>query len=265
MKHSRHLALLGAAVALAVTATMDATGLTMFSALPLIPLTVVFWVIQKMSRREMGLAWGTREGYGLALLYPVVVPGVLAGLAFAFGDVDTSATEWSPVLLQLALASSVGVLGTLLTEEGFFRGWLPAAFARAGHSPRRRLLVSTGVFTLWHFSAVALTEEFGLPPAQWPVYLANVFLIGWSWALMRHRSGSVIVPSVSHAVWNALVYGLFGMGAHQGALGMQKTHLFAPEVGLLGIVANAAFAVWLTRRVAPPTSAAARTPRRPGP
>lgn len=256
MNTSSRLAVLGSAAALAATVTMDAAGLTMFSALPLIPLTILFWVLQKMSRRELGLVWGTREGYGLALLYPLAVPGLLAGLAFVFGDVDTTAIEWSPVLVQMALASSVGVLGTLLTEEGFFRGWLPAAFARAGLAPGRRLLVSTAVFTLWHFSAVALTEEFGLPPAQWPVYLANVFLIGWSWALMRHRSGSVVVPAVSHSVWNALVYGLFGMGAHQGALGMQKTHLFAPEVGLLGIVANAAFAVWLTRRVRPATPSA---------
>ena len=104
---------------------------------------------------------------------------------------------------------------------------------------------------LWHFSAVTLTEEFGLPPAQWPVYLANVFLIGLVWGLMRLRSGSVIGPALSHAVWNALVYGLFGMGDAVGALGIQKTHLFGPEVGLLGIAGNLVFAGWLWRRVRP--------------
>jgi membrane protease YdiL (CAAX protease family) len=254
MSNSLRTPQLGALSAVAVTVAMDAAGLTMFSALPLIPLTIVFSLVQRMTRAELGLTRGTREGYGLALLYPAAVPGLLAATAFLAGDVDTSATAWGPVLGQAALGAAVGVLGTLLTEEGFFRGWLPAAFARAGLGPRRTLLVPTGIFTLWHFSAVALTEEFGLPVAQWPVYLANVFLIGLSWALMRHRSGSAIVPSVSHAVWNALVYGFFGMGAHAGALGVQKTHLFAPEVGLLGIVANAVFAAWLWRRAAPATS-----------
>ena len=241
----------GAAAALAITAAMDKGGLTMFSALPLIPLTILFWVLQKMSRREMGLTWGPPGGYGLALLYPATVPVLLIAAAWVAGDVDTSATEWNPVLIQAALGATVGILGALLTEEWFFRGWLWASLRRAGVSPRGVLLASTAVFTLWHFSAVALTEEFGLPPAQWPVYLANVFLIGLVWGMMRLQSGSVVGPAVSHAVWNALVYGFFGMGDATGALGITKTHLFGPEVGLLGIAANLVFAGWLWRRVRP--------------
>lgn len=244
-------ALLGALAALAITATMDATGLTMFSFLPLLPLGLLGWFLQKHSLREMGIAWGSPGGYGLALLYPATVPVLLIIAAWVAGDVDTSATEWRPVLINLALIVSMGTLMGLLTEEGFFRGWLWAALGRAGLSRRGVLLASTAVFTLWHFSAVALTEEFGLAPAYWPVYLANVFLIGLSWALMRQHTGSILVPSVSHAVWNALVYEMFGMGDATGALGITKTHLFGPEVGLLGIAANLVFVGWLWRRVRP--------------
>jgi membrane protease YdiL (CAAX protease family) len=223
----------------------------MFSALPLLPLALLFWFLQKFPRKDTGLSWGRREGYGLALLYPATVPVLLGLAAWAMGDIDTSATNWKPVLINAALGATVGILMGLLTEEGFFRGWLWAAASRAGLGERAVLLFTTLVFTVWHASAVTLTEEFGLPPAEWPVYLANVFLIGLVWGLVRLRGGSLVGPSISHAVWNALVYGLFGMGDKTGALGITKTHLFGPEVGLLGIAANLMFAAWLWRRVRP--------------
>ena len=79
---------------------------------------------------------------------------------------------------------------------------------RAERFHDRLYLEFGGKLTFDYHAARVLTEEFGLPPAEWPVYLANVFLIGLVWGLMRLRSGSVIGPALSHAVWNALVYGL---------------------------------------------------------
>lgn len=45
----------GVASAITVTTIMDASGYTVFSALPLLPLAALFWYCQKFSRAEMGL------------------------------------------------------------------------------------------------------------------------------------------------------------------------------------------------------------------
>ncbi len=42
-------AIIGTAVAIGITTTMDATGLTMFSALPLFVLAGVFWSVQRFT------------------------------------------------------------------------------------------------------------------------------------------------------------------------------------------------------------------------
>ncbi len=43
-------------------------------------------------------------------------------------------------------------------------------------------------------------------------------------------------------------YPLFGFGEKIGALGIAQTHLFGPEVGLLGILLNGAFLLWIWRK-----------------
>jgi membrane protease YdiL (CAAX protease family) len=134
---------------------------------------------------------------------------------------------------------------TMLSEEGFFRGWLWGAFGRAGFGQRKTLLVTSLVFTAWHVSAVTSGTDYGLPWSQVPVYLANATMLGLIWGLMRLASGSIVVASLSHAVWNAGAYGLFGFGTKTGALGIANTPLFGPEVGYLGLLLNGAFLLWL--------------------
>lgn len=63
-------------------------------------------------------------------------------------------------------------------------------------------------------------------------------------------SASVLVPAVSHALWNGIDYPLFGFGEKVGALGITKTQLYGPEVGLLGIVLAAAFFTLILGRYA---------------
>ena len=61
-------------------------------------------------------------------------------------------------------------------------------------------------------------------------------------------SGSVVVPSLCHAVWNGIDYPLFGFGERVGALGIQHTEIYGPEVGVLGIGLNLAFLAWLLHK-----------------
>ena len=240
-------AIAGTSAAILVTTAMDANGLAVFSALPLIPLTALLWYLQKFSRAEIGLAVGHVRGYGLAVSYPLIVLGLAAGLAFAAGATDTTDTDWNKTFINIGLMSSIGIVMGLVTEEGFFRGWLWATLQRAGQSDMQVLLWTSAAFTAWHVSAIALDTGFDLPAAEIPVYLVNAMLLGLIWGMLRMLTGSIVVPSVSHAVWNGVDYPLFGFGEKVGALGIQQTHIYGPEVGLVGIVLNGLFAAALYR------------------
>ncbi len=239
-------AILGTAVAIAITTTMDATGYSMFSALPLFPLAGLFWYLQKFSRREIGLVWGNLRTNVLALGYPVLVLGLMGTIAWMMGAVTTSDADWNKAFLNMALMSSTGIIMVLITEEGFFRGWLWAALSRAGQSDRQVLVWTTIAFTLWHISAISLDTGFDIPASEIPVYLINATLIGAVFGMLRMASGSVIAPSICHAVWNGIDYPLYGFGEKVGALGIEQTHIYGPEVGVLGIGVNLVFAtaVW---------------------
>jgi membrane protease YdiL (CAAX protease family) len=245
-------ALAGVAIAIAITTTLDATGYFMFSALPLIPLTGVFWYLQKMPRAEIGLTAGKLGDYGPALLYPLLALGLIALIAAFSGAVDTSETDWNKALLNIGLMSGTGILMTLITEEGFFRGWLWASLRRAGHSEQAVLFLTTAAFVLWHVPAISMDTGFDVPAREIPVYLVNAGLLGVAWGILRAATGSILVPSVCHAIWNGLDYPLFGFGEKVGALGIAETHLFGPETGIIGIPINAAavglLALWWRRQ-----------------
>ncbi|MFQ5548972.1 MAG: CPBP family intramembrane glutamic endopeptidase [Woeseia sp.] len=243
-------AIAGTMLAIAITTTMDATGLFVFSALPLFPLTALLWYLQKFSRPETGLTRGTPRGYGWAVAYPVIVLGAVGVIALAAGVVDTSEADWNKTIINIGLMSTLGVAMALITEEGFFRGWLWAALKRAGQSKVAILLWTSMAFTAWHISAVALDTGFDAPAAEIPIYLINATLLGLIWGMLRMMSGSIVVPSVSHAVWNGIDYPLFGFGEKIGALGIQQTHIYGPEVGIVGVGLNLLFAAALYRTIA---------------
>lgn len=247
MNANRIPALLGVVVAIAITATMDATGLSMFSALPLIPLTGLLWYLQKLGRSEVGLTWGKPPHYALAIIYPFLVLSLVGLIALLSGAVDTSESDWNKTLLNIGLMSTTGIVMVLVTEEGFFRGWLWASLKRAGQTDIQALAWTSLAFTAWHISAISLDTGFDVPANEIPVYLVNATLLGAIWGMLRLMSGSVIVPAVSHAVWNGLDYPLYGFGEKSGALGIEATHIFGPEVGLVGIGLNLAFAALLYR------------------
>src|ERR1039457_3638289 len=87
--------ILGVLAAIAITTTMDATGLSAFSALPLFPLLAVFWYLQRLSRAEVGFAWGRWRHYGLAGIYPVCIVGAITLVAVPTGAIDLSHTNRS--------------------------------------------------------------------------------------------------------------------------------------------------------------------------
>lgn len=239
--------MLGVLVAISITTAMDATGLSTFSALPLLPLMGLFWYFERLSRQSMGFVWGRWSHYGLAALYPVVVLGVLALITVVAGVTDLGSTDWEKAWLNLALVGASTIVVAIVTEEGFFRGWLWASLERAGQKQVQILVWSSIAFSLWHLSAVSLETGFDLPAEQIPVYLVNAGVIGAIWGMFRLISGSVIVASLSHGVWNGGAYVFFGFGTNVGALGVKETAIYGPEVGFLGLLLNIVFAAALWR------------------
>ena len=244
---------IGVLAAIAITTTMDASGLTNFSALPLAALLGLFWYLQRLSRAEIGFVWAKARYFGLALLHPLLVLGILALIALGMGTTQVESTDWQRAGLNFVLMTVSTVLVTIVTEEGFFRGWLWASLKRTGQNANGVLLWTSLAFTAWHLSAVLLPTGFNPPLAQVPVYLVNATLLGAIWGMLRLISGSVFVASVAHGLWNGIAYVFFGFGAMRGALGIEETAIYGPEAGFLGLAANLLFAVVLWFRTVKPS------------
>lgn len=232
-------------LAIVFTTSMDATGLSNYSAFALLPLLVIFWLWQRLSRREAGFVWGGAKYYGLAVLHPVIVIGAIAGIGFAMRATDLSGASGKKIVINLVSLTVATFLVALITEEGFFRGYLWGALRRTGLSDVQVLVWTSVGFAAWHISAVVLPTGFNPPKEEIPVFLINATVIGAIWGMLRWLSGSVVVTSLCHGLWNGVDYVLFGFGAHKGALGIQQTSIFGPENGYLGLGANLAFAAAL--------------------
>ena len=153
-----------------------------------------------------------------------------------------SQVDWGKAWRKVAVLSGATVLVALITEEGIFRGWLFASLRSAGVKRSATLVVSSLAFSLWHLSAVTLSTGFDLPAAQIPVFMLNAAVMGLIWGLLRAISGSILVSSVSHGLWNGGAYVFFGYGTTAGVLGIHDTAIYGPEVGFLGFGLNLLFA-----------------------
>lgn len=213
--------------------------------LMLFPLLALFWFLERFSRTEMGFAWGKLRHYGLALLYPIIVLGIIGLVAWIAGATNFENTDWAYVALTLLVRVLAMVPYNIVTEEGFFRGWLWASLRRAGLNRYWIVLLTSLAFAVWHLPIALIDTGFTVPLSQVPVYAFSVILGGVIFGLIRLISGSVIVASVSHGFWNGIGYTLLGQGAVVGALGIQDTATFGPEIGVMGIAMNVLFAALL--------------------
>lgn len=248
LRYSLRWPIIGTLVAIAATASLDAAGLSAYVANSLLlPLFLLFWYLQRLSRSEIGLTWGRWRDYALAVFYPALALALVGLIAWLSGAVNLAGIDWATTVSHLVVLTLVTIIGAIVTEEGFFRGWLWASLKRAGVTQRGLLVWTSLAFAAWHVSKVLLPTDFRPPIAQAPIFILNVAVIGLIFALIRQRSGSIVVASVSHGVWNGLVYTLFGEGSTPGALGLHNTGVFGPEVGVVGLALNLAFAaiLWL--------------------
>jgi hypothetical protein len=238
MNKSLRLPVVAVVVAIVVNAVMDGIGLSSISFASLFPLTLIFWGIQRLPRKSMGIALGKLPHYGMALLHPILIVGAIAIIAMLSGVFDTSQTNWLTARSDFLSMVVMSIVLGMLTEEGFFRGWLYGSLQSAGLSEFQVVLWTAIAFSLWHIPAVSMNTEDALPLAQIPVLLINGVIIGVIWGMLRSISGSILVTSVCHAVWNACVYVFFGFGTTIGALGIRPAAVYGPESGFWGLGLN---------------------------
>lgn len=238
------LSTLGILAAVATNTIANVGDLPSVGAFLLFPLLGIFWYLTRFSRKEMGFVLSSLRYYGLGLLHPVLVLGLIVLTAWLTGAIDIQNPDWSEIVFGFALTALVTILVAIVTEEGFFRGWLWAALQRAGSNERGVVLVTGIAFGVWHLPFALLVSGYD-PFSEAPLFITNASVIGIAWGLLRLGSGSVIVPAVTHGIWNSAVYVFFNFGAETGALGIHDTSIFGPEAGWLGLVLNLAYATGL--------------------
>ena len=197
------------------------------------------WWAVSLTRAEMGFRKGLPGPYFVAVFYPIVVTAFLGLMAWRLGGMTFEATPPAELWKELGIMFGGTLVGVLITEEGFYRGTLWGLGERAGWSQIRILFWTSLAFTAWHVAVPIIEVDFRLPADQLPIYYGNVMLIGMSWGLLRMISGSIWVPCLAHAVWNALVYVFFGYGTKTAYLQIDNIAVYDPERGVLGLAANA--------------------------
>jgi len=213
----------------------------------LAPLVLILWAASDVRLRAMGLRLGTAHAYGLAFAWPAATMILVALIAWAIGGIRATTIPFGHAARGILVLFAFTLVVGLLTEEGFFRGWLWGAMEEHSHALGTRILGTSVAFGLWHIGAALVMPSVHMPAARLSVYVANVFLLGVVFALLRAGSGSIIVASVAHAAWNAFQYVFYGIGTTTGVLTAAASGWLDPERGALGLAFNAAAALLLWR------------------
>jgi len=239
------LVLIAASPALAL-----ATGDGTWYALPLFVGLIAFWRRGHLTLRQMGFR-SARGFYRPATIHPLLVVGASVALATALSAMRVREVGFWSLTFQVSTLMIVSFVGSLMAEDGFFRGALWGALKRAGHSSDSVLLWTSAASTLWFLPLLFLEPGLGAAPETIGVHLLNVWLLALCWGILRLASGSVLAAAWGHGIWSGLTYTLYGFGPAAGALNVLDPVRFDPERGWLGVALNAtAFLIlwrWLGR------------------
>ena len=215
---------------------------------------IALWVAQRLTKREVGIAIGDPKSYFIALAYAVGIIGCVALGAWITQLIDLKDYSATTVLRRLSLNFLVTFVLALITEEGFFRGALWGSCARAGFSPAKTVIWTSVAFGVWHIAVPIIDPAFAQPLSKVPQYVIGSTCFGVAMGLLRLRSGSIIVPSLCHALWNASVYTFFGAGEKIGQLGISDSSIWDPERGYAGLALAMLVAVLLWWWIKPSTT-----------
>ncbi len=160
--------------------------------------------------RGEGWGLGSPRWLGLAYVMPIVYGAVVYGLVWltGLGGVDLSRFKYSVVTFLV-----VGSLQSLLSatgEELGWRGFLVPAIART-KSFRMTALISGATWAGWHFPLILGADYNGGTPPWYSVlcFAVMVVAMGFPFAWLRLRSGSVWPAAILHASHNLFIQAFF--------------------------------------------------------
>jgi len=224
---------------LASPLSMRWTGDATWYALPLVIAIAALWWGAGLRRREIGIR-RSKGFYARATLLPLVVVGGVVWLATLLGALRVPETPLRVLALQVSTMAAISALGTLVTEDGFFRGALWGLLARAGRSTDAILLWTSAAYMVWYLPILWVTPSPVTGLEAFLVHALNLWLLAMCWGVLRLASGSLFVTAWAHGLWNGLAYTLFGFGEARGAMGAVDPLRFDPERGWAGVALNAA-------------------------
>ncbi|MBI5458749.1 CPBP family intramembrane glutamic endopeptidase [Methanobacterium sp.] len=219
-------------------------------ALVIFPIIIILAYWTKMNGKELGLEFGSLRDYVWAILYPLSICLVIIVIALVTGNIGEIKypNEMTGKIVYLFFYT---LILAFATEEGFFRGWLYGILERDKMDPKLILLLTAVAFSSWHLPLFFLNPSFTW--SMLPIYITGGIIGGLIFGLLRYISGSIIVSSFSHALWNTIVYSLFGFGSTIGILGIKMTNIFSPESGLLGLACGLVFMAilwfWTSKKI----------------
>jgi membrane protease YdiL (CAAX protease family) len=244
----------GSVAALVVCPALELiTGAEWSYTLPIFVFFFLFWGLTRMSRAEIGFRVGGPGAYIVSLVYAFLALSTVGAAAMLGGEGGLSSAPLGKSMILALQMFAATWIGTIITEDGFFRGWLWGSLSRTRLGVRGILIWTSLVFALWHLPVAVIEENFKLPAEVIPVYIVNVLLLGVAWGIIRLASGSIVTAAFCHGIWNGIVYTFFGYGTTSGALGITNYKVYDPERGLLGLAVNAIAVVllwaWASRKL----------------
>jgi len=170
-------------------------------ALSLLPLLVAGRPFRRVfgPTRSTGTMWAVALGVGIVTV--IVTYAVNAIFVLSFGDGEAVEQQVLDIALSGGAATVLAILLAVvfapITEEIVFRGVLFRALAdKLGMWPGA--ILSSAVFAVIHFEVLF----------SQPLALVGLFTVGLLLAIAYHRTGSLLVPIIGHAVFNGVSVGL---------------------------------------------------------
>jgi membrane protease YdiL (CAAX protease family) len=170
-------------------------------ALSLLPLLIAGRPFRRLfgPTRSTGTMWAIALAVGIVTV--IVTYAVNAIFVLTFGDGEAVEQQVLDIALSGGAATALAILLAVVlapvTEEIVFRGVLLRALAaKVGMWPAA--ILSSAVFAVIHFEVLF----------SQPLALVGLFTVGLLLAIAYHRTGSLLVPMVGHAVFNGVSVGL---------------------------------------------------------
>ena len=201
-------------------------------------------------RNVRGEGWGIGAPRWLALAYllPLGYAAVAYGLVWLTGlggfDLSRFETPWLTFVAVVSLQSLLFATG----EELGWRGFLVPVLASTT-SFRNTALISGAIWAFWHMPLIIFADYNNGAPAWYSVicFAAMVVALGFPFAWLRLRSGSVWPAAILHASHNLWVQGFFDRVTVDTGLTNWLTSEFG--VGLALTVSATAWLFFRARRI----------------